>query len=50
VFLNPAAQSVVPAVVRERELVAANSGLWTAAVISQIVLAPLAGLVVSAFG
>ncbi len=50
VFFNPAAQSVVPAIVRERELVAANSGLWTAAVISQVVLAPLAGVVVAAFG
>ncbi|SDY05190.1 Predicted arabinose efflux permease, MFS family [Modestobacter sp. DSM 44400] len=50
VFFNPAAQSVVPAIVRERELVAANSGLWSAAVISQIVLAPLAGVVVAAFG
>jgi hypothetical protein len=27
VFFNPAAQSVLPAIVRERELVAANSGL-----------------------
>lgn len=50
VFFNPAAQSVVPAIVDEQELVAANSGLWTAAVISQIVLAPLAGVVVAAFG
>ncbi len=50
VFFNPAAQSVVPAIVRDRELVAANSGLWTAAVISQVVLAPLAGVVVVAFG
>ena len=50
VFFNPAAQSVVPAIVQERDLVAANSGLWTAAVVSQIVLAPLAGVVVTAFG
>jgi len=50
VFFNPAAQSVLPAIVRERELVAANSGLWTAAVISQVVLAPLAGVVVAGFG
>ena len=50
VFFNPAAQSVLPALVKERELVAANSGLWTAAVLSQIVLAPLAGIVVAAFG
>lgn len=50
VFFNPAAQSVLPAIVRERDLVAANSGLWTAAVISQVVLAPLAGIVVVSFG
>ncbi|WP_026549592.1 MFS transporter [Arthrobacter sp. Br18] len=50
VFFNPAAQSVLPSIVRERDLVAANSGLWTAAVISQIVLAPLAGVVVAVFG
>jgi MFS family permease len=50
VFFNPAAQSVVPAIVRERELVVANSGLWTAAVVSQIALAPLAGAVVAGFG
>lgn len=50
VFFNPAAQSVLPAIVRERDLVAANSGLWTAAVVSQVVLAPLAGIVVVTFG
>lgn len=50
VFFNPAAASVLPAIVRERELVAANSGLWTAAVVSQIVLAPLAGVVVATLG
>jgi MFS family permease len=50
VFFNPAAQSVLPSLVGERDLVAANSGLWTAAVISQIVLAPLAGVVVATLG
>lgn len=50
VFFNPASQSVVPSIVREDELVAANSGLWSAAVISQIVLAPLAGVIVVAVG
>lgn len=50
VFFNPAAQSVLPAIVRERDLLAANSGLWTAAVVSQVVLAPLAGIVVVSFG
>ena len=29
---------------------AANSGLWTAALVSQIVLAPLAGVVVATLG
>jgi len=50
VFFNPAVQSVLPAIVRERDLVVANSGLWTAAVVSQVVLAPLAGIVVVGFG
>jgi MFS family permease len=50
VFFNPAAQSVLPALVRKKDLIAANSGLWSAAVISQIVLAPLAGVVVVTFG
>ena len=50
VFFKPAAQAVLPALVRERDLVAANSGVWTAAVVSQIVLAPLAGLVIAGFG
>jgi hypothetical protein len=42
VFFNPAASSVLPSIVDDDELVAANSGLWSAAVISQIALAPLA--------
>lgn len=50
VFFNPAAQSVLPSLVKERELVAANSGIWTAAVVSQIALAPLAGVVVALYG
>lgn len=50
VFFNPAAQSVLPTIVRERDLVAANSGLWSAAVVSQVVLAPLAGIAVVGFG
>ena len=36
--------------VRDDELAAANSGIWSAAVLSQVVLAPLAGLVVTAAG
>lgn len=43
VFFNPAAASIVPALVEPDDLLAANSGLWSAAVISQIVLAPAAG-------
>lgn len=50
VFFNPAASSVLPALVQKDALVAANSGIWTAAVLSQIVLAPLAGLMVVSFG
>jgi hypothetical protein len=50
VFFNPAASSMPPSIVDDDELVAANSGLWSAAVISQIALAPLAGAVVAAVG
>jgi MFS family permease len=50
VFFNPAASSVLPSIVDDDELVAANSGLWSAAVISQIALAPLAGALVAAVG
>jgi MFS family permease len=50
VFFNPASASVLPAIVSEDELIAANSGLWSAAVVSQIALAPLAGAVVTAWG
>jgi len=50
VFFNPAASSVLPSLVDDDELVAANSGLWSAAVISQIALAPLAGALVATVG
>ena len=50
VLFNPAAAAVLPALVDEEELVAANSGLWSAAVVSQIALAPLAGALVAAWG
>jgi predicted MFS family arabinose efflux permease len=50
VFFNPAASSVLPSIVDQDELVAANSGLWSAAVVSQIALAPLAGALVAAAG
>lgn len=45
-FFNPAASSLVPEVVDEGELVDANSALWTVAVTSQILLAPIAGLLI----
>jgi MFS family permease len=50
VFFNPASASALPSIVTEDQLVAANSGLWSAAVISQIALAPLAGVLVTAWG
>jgi MFS family permease len=50
VFFNPAAASVVPALVPEGDLVGDNSALWSAAVLSQIALAPLAGAVVAFAG
>ncbi len=50
VFFNPAASSLLPSLVDDDELVAANSAVWSAAVLSQIVLAPLAGAVVVALG
>lgn len=43
-FFNPAAGSLLPALVPDDELVAANSGIWSAAVLSQVAVAPLAGL------
>ncbi|MGQ0618102.1 MAG: MFS transporter [Acidimicrobiia bacterium] len=50
VFFNPAAISAVPDVVDEADIVGANSALWSAAVVSQIALAPLAGAVVAVAG
>ena len=50
VFFNPAASSLLPTLVDDGELVAANSGIWSAAVLSQIVLAPVAGLVATSAG
>ncbi len=50
VFFNPAASSLLPSLVDDNELVAANSAVWSAAVLSQIVLAPLAGAVVVTLG
>ncbi|MHB8328596.1 MAG: MFS transporter, partial [Acidimicrobiales bacterium] len=50
VFFNPAASSLLPALVSDAELVAANGGIWSAAVLSQIALAPVAGLMVAVSG
>ena len=50
VFFNPAANSVLPSLVRDDEVVAANSATWTAAVLSQVLLAPLSGVLVGAVG
>lgn len=50
VFFNPAAASLLPALVSPEETVAANTGIWSAAVLSQVALAPLAGLLVLTAG
>lgn len=50
VFFNPAAASVVPDLVGEGQLVGANSAIWSAAVVSQIALAPAAGALIVAAG
>jgi len=45
VFFSPAAQSLLPAVVEDDELVAANSGIWTAAVTAQVLVAPVTAVI-----
>ncbi len=50
VFFNPAANSLLPTLVADEELVAANSGIWSAAVLSQVALAPVAGLLAATAG
>lgn len=50
VFFNPAASSVLPDLVSSDEIVAANSAIWSAAVMSQIALAPIAGAVIAIAG
>lgn len=50
VFFNPASSSLLPALVDADDTVDANTALWSAAVLSQIALAPLAGAVVAAAG
>lgn len=50
VFFNPAASAVLPAVAGDDDLLGANSAIWSAAVVSQIALAPLAGVLVATAG
>src|SRR6266545_3196874 len=50
VFFSPASAAALPAIVSEDELIAANSGLWTAAVVSQVAVAPVTGAIVAAWG
>jgi MFS family permease len=50
VFFNPAAASVVPVLVGSDDVVGANSAVWSAAVLSQIALAPAAGGLVAVAG
>lgn len=50
VFFNPAAGSLLPTLVEDKQLVAANSGIWSAAVLSQVVLAPVAGVLAGTVG
>ena len=50
VFFNPAAASLLPSVVHPDGIVRANAALWSAAVVSQIALAPLAGALVAFAG
>ncbi len=47
---NPAASTLVPEVVDGDDVVTANSALWTVAVAAQVVLAPVAGLVIARWG
>lgn len=50
VAFNPAAGSLLPDVVDEGDVVAANAALWTIAVLAQIVVAPTAGALIAAAG
>jgi len=49
-FFGPAAQSLLPSLVTDGELVAANSGIWTAAVTAQVLVAPVAALLATRVG
>ncbi len=50
VFFNPAASSLLPTLVEDNELVAANSAIWSAAVLGQVAFAPVAGLLAATAG
>ena len=47
IVFNPASSSLIPDVVPKEQIVEANTALWTVAVAAQIVLAPLAGLIIA---
>ena len=49
-FAGPAVSSLLPGLVPNRDLTGANTALWSSAVTSQIVLAPLAGALVAGAG
>lgn len=49
-FFNPAAGALLPALVADDELLAANSGIWSAAVLVQIGVAPAAAVLAVAVG
>ena len=50
VFFSPAAQSLLPSLVGDDDIVTANSGIWTAAVAAQIAVAPVAALLAVGVG
>lgn len=50
VFFTPAAASVLPDLVADDDLVGANAAVWSAAVVSQVALAPAAGALVAIAG
>ena len=47
---NPALNATLPEVIEADDLVEANAALWTVAVLAQIVLAPLAGVLIATYG
>ena len=50
VFFNPAVSSVLPSLIGPGEVLGANSAAWQAVVVSQIALAPAAGVLVATSG